>query len=172
MRGQGALGQALPCSRDSLYNKRRWGEGFLSQLKNNEGISAHLQRVFIYGDEMAESGRVHSFLDFLSSRINPFTNKPYELGERSLYRYISGEMHFPVDLLPPLVSWSLDERLMSAFNIYPDVDDAARLQERIEKEETVLRQKQESIDLMKSRLVRPMGRVKSDGATVRRRGDK
>jgi hypothetical protein len=127
----------------------------LSQLKNNEGISSHLQRIFIYGDEMAESGRVHSFLEFLTSRINPFTNKPYELGERSLYRYIAGEMHFPVDLMRALVSWSLDERLMAAYNIYPDEGDALLLRERIGKEETVLRQHQESIELMKARLIRP-----------------
>ncbi len=132
----------------------------MSQLKNNEGISTHLQRIFIYGDEMAEQNRVHSFLDFLSTKINPFTNRPYELGERSLYRYISGEMHFPVDLLPALVSWSLDEPIMTAFNLYPAPGDDARLQERIEKEETVLRQKQESIELMKARLVRPMGKTK------------
>lgn len=130
----------------------------MAQLKNNEGVTAHLQRIFIYGDELAESGRVHSFLDFLTSRINPFTNKPYELGERSLYRYISGEMHFPVDLLRPLVSWSLDERLMADYNVYPDdPSERARLQERIEKEETVLRQKQASIELLKSRMCRPMG---------------
>ena len=146
--------------------------GNLSQLKNNEGISAHLRRIFIYGDELAEQNRVHSFLEFLSAKINPFTNKPYELGERSLYRYISGEMHFPVDLLPALVSWSLDEQLMTAFNIYPAPGDDARLLVRIEQEETVLRQKQESIDLMKARLVRPMGKVKGDGVTVRRRDGK
>ena len=127
----------------------------MSQLKNNEGISSHLQRIFIYTDEMAESGRVNSFLDFLSSKSNPFTNKLYELGARSLYRYISGEMHFPVDLLPPLVSWSLDEQLMTAFNIFPAPDDVARLRVRIEQEETVLRQRQESIELMKARLIRP-----------------
>ena len=133
----------------------------MSQLKNNEGISSHLQRIFIYGDEMSEQHRVDSFLDFLASKINPYTNKPYELGARSLYRYISGEMHFPMDLAPALVSWSLDERLMTAYHIYPDGDDRARLQERIEKEETVLRQHQESIELMKSRLLRPMEKVKN-----------
>jgi len=130
----------------------------MSQLKNNDGISAHLQRIFIYGDEMAESHRVNSFLDFLAARINPFTARPYELGARSLYRYISGEMHFPVDLLPPLVSWSLDEQLMAAFNIYPAPGDVELLKEKIEKEETVLKQHQESIDLMRSRLLRPMGK--------------
>lgn len=124
----------------------------MGQLKNNEGISGHLQRLFIYGDEMAESGRVNSFLDFLSSRINPFTGKPYELGARSLYRYISGEQHFPVDLLPALVSWSLDEKMMTAYNIYPEPADRDRLRERIEKEESVMKQKQESIELMKDRL--------------------
>src|SRR3990172_2943817 len=133
----------------------------MSQLKNNAGISSHLQRIFIYGDEMAESGRVNSFLDFLSSKINPFTNKLYELGARSLYRYISGEMHFPVDLLPALVSWSLDEQLMTAFNIFPAPDDVSRLRVRIEQEETVLRQRQESIELMKARLIRPKGQKKN-----------
>lgn len=129
----------------------------ISQLKNNEGISGHLQRIFIYGDEMAESGRVHSFLAFLSSRVNPFTNKPYELGERSLYRYISGEMHFPVDLLPALVSWSLDERLMEAFSVYPTGPDAELLRRRIAREEEALRKKQEGLALMRSRLARPNG---------------
>jgi hypothetical protein len=130
----------------------------MSQLKNNEGITAHLKRIFIYGDEIAEQHRVHSFLEFLSTKINPFTNKPYELGERSLYRYISGEMHFPVDLLSPLVSWSLDERLMTAYNIFPAPDDDERMLQKIEQEESVLKQHQENIDLMRARLIRPMGR--------------
>lgn len=132
----------------------------MSQLKNNEGITAHLQRIFIYGDETAESGRVHSFMAFLAAQINPFTCKPYELGERSLYRYISGEMHFPFDLAGPLVSWSLDEKFMAAYNIYPAPGDADRMQEKIDQEEAVLKQRQESIELMKSRLVKPMGKKK------------
>jgi hypothetical protein len=134
----------------------------MSHLKHNEGITSHLQRIFIYGDEAAESHRVHSFLEFLTTRINPFTEKPYDLGERSLYRYIGGEMHFPVDLMPALVSWSLDEKLMSAFNIYPVPSDDVRMLEKIEKEEAVLRQHQESIDLLRSRLVKPMGKAFRD----------
>jgi hypothetical protein len=135
----------------------------MAQLKNNEGISAHLQRIFIYGDELAEQHRVHSFLDFLTSQINPFTNRPYELGERSLYRYISGEMHFPVDLFPPLVSWSLDEQIMAAFNVYPAPDDAAMMREKIEAEKEAMRAHADRIELMKSRLVRP-----AKGGKVRR----
>jgi len=136
------------------------GKESMAQLKNNDGISSHLQRIFIYGDEMAESGRVNSFLNFLSSKINPFTNKPFELGARSLYRYISGEMHFPVDLLPALVSWSLDEQLMCAFNVYPAPDDAALMHEKIEAEKEAMRAHAERIALMKSRIVPPRDRGK------------
>ena len=122
----------------------------LAQLKNNEGISGHLQRIFIYGDELQESGRVNSFLEFLTTRINPFTGKPYELGARSLYRYIGGEQHFPVDLLPALVSWSLDEKLMTAFNIYPAPSDMERLQAKIDEKEKQIKKEAENLKLMKA----------------------
>lgn len=130
----------------------------MAQLKNNEGITAHLQRIFIYGDEMAESHRVHAFLQYLSSHINPFTKRPYELGERSLYRYIGGEMQFPCDLLRPLASWSLDEKLMDEFGVMPFPDENGRILEKIAEAETVLKQKQESIELLRKRLVKPMGK--------------
>lgn len=122
----------------------------MAQLKNNEGISGHLQRIFIYGDEVQESHRVNSFLEYLTTKINPFTNKPYELGARSLYRYIGGEQHFPVDLLPPLVSWSLDEKLMTAFNIFPAPSDAERLQAKIDEKERRVKEEAEELKRMKA----------------------
>lgn len=122
----------------------------MGQLKNNEGITGHLQRIFIYGDEIQESHRVNSFLEFLTTKINPFTGKPYELGARSLYRYISGEQHFPVDLLSALVSWSLDEKLMLAYSTCPAKSDEQRMKEKIEEEEGELKKQLERIRQMKS----------------------
>ena len=124
----------------------------MAQLKNNEGISAHLQRIFIYGDEIQESHRVNSFLEFLTTKINPFTGKPYELGARSLYRYIGGEQHFPVDLLPALISWSLDEKLMSAFNIYPAPSDMDRLQAKYDEKEKAVKDGMEELKRIRSLL--------------------
>ena len=128
----------------------------MGHCKHNEGITSHLQRIFIYGDEMAEGHRVNSFLDFLSHRINPFTQRPYDLGPRSLYHYISGEHQFPADLLPVMVSWSLDERLMSAFNIYPVPDEAEKLRNIINQEEQEIERHQEKVRMLRSRLAPPM----------------
>jgi hypothetical protein len=122
----------------------------MSQLKNSEGITGHLQRIFIYGDEIQESHRVNSFLEYLTTKINPFTSKPYELGARSLYRYIGGEQHFPVDLLPALVSWSLDEKLMTAFNIYPAPSDMDRLNAKIEEKEKRIKEEAEELKRLKA----------------------
>lgn len=121
-------------------------------LKHSEGISSHLQRIFTYGDEMSEKKRVDDFLDYLNTRINPFTKKPYELGARSLYRYISGEQHFPVDLLPPLVDWSLDEKLMESYNIYPSPTETERLRQKIEEEEKQAKRHLDRAKMMKARL--------------------
>lgn len=121
-------------------------------LKHSDGIAGHLQRIFIYGDEMKESGRVNEFLEYVNTRINPFTKKAYDLGARSLYRYISGEQHFPVDLLPPLVDWSLDEKLMEAYNIYPSPTETERLRQKIEEEEKQAKRHLDRAKMMKSRL--------------------
>ena len=128
------------------------GKPSVSMLKNNEGISGHLQRIFIYGDELQESGRVNSFLEFLTTRINPFTGKPYELGARSLYRYIGGEQHFPVDLLPALVSWSLDEKLMTAYNMFPAPSDLDRLQAKFDEKERQIKEDAEELKRIKALL--------------------
>lgn len=125
----------------------------MSQVKNNEEITRHLQRIFIYGDEVAETGRVNSFLEFLTTTINTYTGKPYELGARSLYRYISGEQQFPVDLMKPLVSWSLDVDLMEAYNISPAPSDQERMEEKIAMEERELEERMERIRAMKGHLV-------------------
>ena len=109
----------------------------MAQLKNSEGIVSHLQRIFYFGDEMKESPRVNDFLAFLSGRINPFTQEPYRIGARSLYRYIAGEQHFPCDLLIPLVEWSADEKLMANFNIRPSRDVCERL---VYKKERILQE--------------------------------
>lgn len=121
----------------------------MSQLKNAEGIIGHLQRIFMYGDEAREETRVNSFLDFLKTRANPFTQKAYELGARSLYRYICGEQHFPFDLITPLVDWSADERLMNDYGIRPSVLAQGKLQARREsltKDMEKLRERIETID--------------------------
>lgn len=121
----------------------------MSQLKNAEGIVKHLQRIFFYGDEIRETSRVNSFLEYLSGRISPFTQKPYELGARSLYRYISGEQHFPADLLIPLCDWSADEDLMHDFNIRPSQEAKEKLQAKKEKlmhEQEALKRRIEQID--------------------------
>jgi hypothetical protein len=91
-------------------------------------------------------------MNFLAGRANPFTGRPYELGERSLYRYISGEMQFPVDLLPALVSWSLDERLMAAYNIFPAPSDRERMAAKIAEETAEIRAATDRVRIMKSRL--------------------
>jgi len=124
----------------------------MSQLKNNEGITSHLQRIFIYGDEIQESHRVNAFLEFLTTKINPFTNRPYELGARSLYRYIGGEQHFPADLLIPLVSWSLDEKFMTAWNMYPALSDEQRLAVKIEEKKKHMKRESEELKMLESRL--------------------
>ena len=121
----------------------------MSQLKNAEGLTAHLQRIFYYGDEIKESSRVNSFLEYLSTKINQFTRKPFELGARSLYRYISGEQHFPFDLIIPLVDWSADERLMADYNIRPSVEAKEKLQakhEKLTKEREILTARIETIE--------------------------
>ncbi|MFA6054055.1 MAG: hypothetical protein WC769_01645 [Thermodesulfovibrionales bacterium] len=105
----------------------------MSQLKNSEGLINHLQRLFYYGDEMKETSRVNSFLEYILTKINPFTNKVYELGARSLYRYISGEQHFPFDLIIPLCDWSADETLMAAYNIRPSTEAKEKLEVKREK---------------------------------------
>ena len=111
----------------------------MSQLKNSEGITAHLQRIFYYGDDLKETSRVNSFLDYLSARINSFTQKPYDLGARSLYRYIGGEQHLPFDLIIPLVDWSADEKLIADYNILPSAEAKEKLKI---KRETLIREKE------------------------------
>lgn len=121
----------------------------MSQLKNAEGIIGHLQRIFYYGDEIRETSRVNSFLDYLSTKINPFTQKSYELGARSLYRYIGGDQHFPFDLIMPLCDWSADELLMQDYNIRPSKEAMEKLQvkrERLLQEQETLRQRIEQIN--------------------------
>jgi hypothetical protein len=121
----------------------------MSQLKNAEGIVSNLQRIFFYGDEQRETSRVNSFLEYLSTKINPFTQRPYELGARSLYRYICGDQHFPIDLMVPLIDWSADEKLMTDYNIRPSVEAKEKLKtkrERLANELEVLKKKIEQID--------------------------
>jgi hypothetical protein len=121
----------------------------MSQLKNSEGLISHLQRIFYYGDDMKETSRVNSFLEYILTKINPFTNKVYELGARSLYRYISGEQHFPFDLIIPLCDWSADELLMADYNIRPSTEAKEKLEAKREKlihEANTIRKKIEQID--------------------------
>jgi len=122
----------------------------MSQLKNAEGIISHLQRIFYYGDEIRETSRVNSFLEYLSTKINPFTQRPYELGARSLYRYIGGEQHLPFDLVIPLSDWSADELLMADYNLRPSLEAKEKLQakrERLTQELDSLKRKIEQIDM-------------------------
>ncbi len=100
----------------------------MAHLNNSDGITRHLQRIFMYGDEAQESARVNSFLEYLSTHINPFTHKPYELGARSLYKYIGGEQHFPFDLGKALADWSADEQFMADYDIRPSAEATAKLE--------------------------------------------
>ncbi|MDA8156277.1 MAG: hypothetical protein M0Z52_07475 [Actinomycetota bacterium] len=121
----------------------------MAQLKNSEGSVRHLQRIFFYGDEAREQSRVNSFLDYLSKHNNPHTGNTYELGARSLYRYISGEQHFPVDLLNALADWSGDAELMAAYNLRPAGDGLNHLKakrENMDREIAELLARREMID--------------------------
>lgn len=121
----------------------------MAQLKNAEGIVGHLQKIFYYGDEAKEQSRVNSFIEYLATKINPFTEKPYEVCARSLYRYISGDQHYPVDLMNPLIDWSADERLMADYNIRPSAEALDKLtfkRDRLMKERERLTSTIEMID--------------------------
>lgn len=124
----------------------------MSNTKNNEGITSHLQRIFIYGDDVQEDSKVDAFVDYCRTHINPFTDKPYEISRRTVYQYIEGNMQFPVDLLNPLVSWSADAKLMAAYNIMLPMTDNEKFMKKLEEKEAALKKINDEIALMKSRI--------------------
>jgi hypothetical protein len=122
-------------------------------LNNADGIISHLQRIFIYGDDTQESARMHSFMEYLATHLNPFTQKPYELGERSMYRYIAGEHQFPFDLIIPLVDWSGDELLMADYNIRPSAGAIKKLEVKRDQLAQEISDRQAKLELIDGQLL-------------------
>ena len=130
----------------------------MSRIKNNAKITKHLQRIFIYSEEMdnattlSHESRVDSFVQYLRTTVDPETDKPYEISSRSMYDYIAGTSQFPVDLLNPLVNWSADAELMAAYGIMLPMTENEKFMKKLEEKEASLKKINDEIALMKSRI--------------------